>query len=692
MSTTNIPTSWQDALENHSISSVRAFEKQLRTSALRDKEKLRALVGSNYRELLATAEQIVELNVQTRDAEANISSLSEACKPPSYGRDQERFTHKTELACQLRLLDVLLRCASSAIKQRAVLLSSKIIVIARLLVKHVEDKHGLTRTIHWLQTRLKKIRLKSSHQIDGLLLRPSTPLSILVQSLGAHCLLTSTSSVDAMKHFQDLCLQRLASFEDISSNVSHLRQSCHYLIASVVAIKALSGRVVTDLLNELQRHPILQSSEILKTEPLQLDINQDFLPPDIVSFTPYFRRVAPSKAELQSNLQQWVEAATNHLVHRITSTLSDVKLVKTLRMRQEVLEILLPNCFSASLHMTVLNSIRGVFSKTIVGLIEQHVRELGALGQKLGELRQAEKDNSLWSSHLIQASTTKRTTTYLRGIHRLHLGVRSDLEKYFQYLRRWLQRFNASKEALQHLARVRWQDKLEEYDDDDEEIAREIVVALSKDDSQTYLGKLNSTLQLETENLIRKVGEQTARVVEDVDGDEKSNDSSRITLMLRAVREMHFLLKSLLPTGQFPELLESTTKLHVSLAQTVAREFSAITEKADGRVISTTVAEDLPSPLLISVLQNLCLVMLKHGGHDLWNAAAVRQVGKFIYKRAISADTKHFYIRNDFDEQYISIALGVRSPEQATTETEKGWRKANAYWSRTKALFGVLNI
>lgn len=38
-------TTWQQAFEEYRIPATRAIEKQLRASAARDKEKLRALVG-----------------------------------------------------------------------------------------------------------------------------------------------------------------------------------------------------------------------------------------------------------------------------------------------------------------------------------------------------------------------------------------------------------------------------------------------------------------------------------------------------------------------------------------------------------------------------------------------------------------------------------------------------------------------
>lgn len=692
MSAASIPSSWQNALENHSISSVKALEKQLRASALRDKEKLRDLVGSNYRELLATAEQIVELDVHTRDAEAKISSLSQACKPPSYQDNREILTSRTEAAGQLKLLEQSLRCASSAVNRRAVLQASKIFVIARLLLKHVEDKHGFTKAIRWLQAKLKTIRQQLTHQIDGLLLKPSTPLSILVQCISANCLLTSTSSTDAVRYFRTLRLKRLAEVADHANKTSDLRQSCYYLTTSITAIKALSGRVVIDLLNEMQQRPILESSELLEVEALQLDINQSFLPPDIVSFTPYFKRVTPSKAESKSDLQQWIEEATQHVIRRIVATLADANLVKALKVRQEVLEILLLSCFSTALHVTALSSIRGVLSKAIIELIGQHVRELEVFGQNLSNLCQAKEYDSLWSSHFLQASTTKNTVAHLRAAQRLHLGVQGDLEKYIWNLRRWSQKIQTSKEALQSLAKIRWQDKIEEYDDEDEETAQEITTALWKDDTHIYIEKLADILQQEAENLTRKIEEEVSQMAKDADEDDRTKDSGRIALMLRAIREIRSLLKSLLPTAQFPELLESTAKLHKLLAQVVTREFFTTMERSDLTAPSAFTAEGLPSPLAVSILQNLCSIMLKHGGHDLWTVAAVEQVGKTVHGRVTSADTRDFYIRNDFDDQYISIALGVRSAEQITTASEVGLRKANAYWSRTKALFGVLNV
>ena len=71
-------TDWTDAFQ-HPTPTVRQFERQLRSHASENRQKLRAIVGAGYRDLLGTADRIVAMDAQMRAVEARLGDAGRLC-------------------------------------------------------------------------------------------------------------------------------------------------------------------------------------------------------------------------------------------------------------------------------------------------------------------------------------------------------------------------------------------------------------------------------------------------------------------------------------------------------------------------------------------------------------------------------------------------------------------------------------
>lgn len=712
-----LPATWQEALESHSISNVKAFEKQLRASALRDKEKLRALVGSNYQELLSTAEQIVELDERTRRAENSISALGQACKIPNELDITSTLSKASVAASQIKLTDRLLRCASKATKERSVLLASRMITIARLLVKHLEQDYGSFKTGQWLTTRLKGGRQQLLNCIDAIFVRPTTSLSNLIQAAGAYCLTTSSSSTDAVRHFYSLRAQRLAQgpTEGEYSKPqlkSDLKQRCHYFIASVTAIKALTGRGVVDLLNSLQKHPILEDQDLLAIETLHLDSIKNLLPSDILSFTPYFKRSTSLPSELRASLQQWVNEVSKHLLKHIEITIQKSPLRSVIKTRQLVLDILLPSCFSTLSHGIITTSIRELFSARIVNLIQQQAQTLESLGANISSVLQSTQpsEQTIWQSDLPRKLTTQPPPSCLRDIRRSHLGISDNLTTYLDKLRTWLLTCRQTRQQIENLSKIRWQDKIEEYDEEDEEAAQELVSSLSKADPAKYLRIFNQAADEAADAYIANINTLASSLAQPTNTTQDKNNTddnttqpaksdstnsltpTQIPTLLRITRETTHILTSLLPNKPMQPLYTATITLHTSLARYTANTLFNTLNLPSHQFTPP----DLPSAVTTSLLKMLCTLMTTTGGIDIWTAAATAKLKREVLGRVMEGELKGRFVRSEFDEAYLRVALGEIVGGGVKGEREKEevtdvQRRANMYWSRTKVLFGGLN-
>lgn len=701
MDPTALPGSWQEALENHSVSNVKAFEKQLRASALRDREKLRALVGSNYRELLSTAEQIVELDEQNRQAETSISALGQACRIPDELNTVSAPSKTAISASHIRLTDRLLRCASRATKERSVLLASRLITIARLLVKHLEQDYGSSKTGQWLTIRLKNGRQQLLNCIDSMFVRPTTSLNQLVQAAGAFCLATSSSSADATRHFRTLRSQRLAQKPSEEGTTrtqlkSDLKQRCHYFIASVTATKTLTGRGVVDLLNSLQKHPILEDREVLTIETLQLDTVKNLLPADILTFTPYFKKSASLPSENRSSLQQWVDEASKHLSKYIAATVEKSSLKSVVRTRQFVLDILLPDCFSTLSHGVIATTIRQIFSDRIIKLIQQQTQTLESLGSEIQTVIESIKpsETSIWQSELPRKVTAQPPPSCLRDIRKSHLGISNDLTTYLDKLRKWLLTCQQTKQQIETLSKIRWQDKIEEYDEDDEEAAQDLIASLSKTDPAEYLRTFNEAAEKAADTFIGHIDTLASRLAQQPTENTDTASATQIATLLRITRETTHILHSLLPSKDLSPLRTATGTLHTSLAKhTTNTLFNRLAAQTTPQPESTFTPPDLPSPSTISLLKTLCTLMTEVGGIDIWTTSATVKLKNAVSERVLEENVKERYVRSEVDQAYLRVALGVS--EEAEHQTHKDvdvdvQRRAAMLWSRSRLLFGVL--
>jgi hypothetical protein len=67
---------WEEAFQ-HPIPATRQFEKTLRSHAEENRQKLRTIVGASYRDLLGTADRILEMDAQMRLVDVNLGLLGQ---------------------------------------------------------------------------------------------------------------------------------------------------------------------------------------------------------------------------------------------------------------------------------------------------------------------------------------------------------------------------------------------------------------------------------------------------------------------------------------------------------------------------------------------------------------------------------------------------------------------------------------
>ncbi|KAK2853228.1 hypothetical protein FQN49_005274, partial [Arthroderma sp. PD_2] len=300
--------SWEEAFQ-YPIPTVRRAEQELRRDAESNRDKLRSLVGVKYRELLGTAQTIVDMNTDIQKVESTLSSIGRRCNPriitkkTEYTNDSNGGTSKT--VSDERLLTAhlsLLRSCTNAVvkiirKRDSIVLAAKLLVIARLLLKALSQRENVPPYVDSLKKNLASLRATLLNRVKLRLAAVDATTGKLVEGLSAFCLATSSSSNDAIRHFCEV--RKNAIGQQIIQDSQHngilfalklylqtLRQTDHLLTGPLAVA-----------LEKLTTQPLLSDPGILRLGELNIDVLKPWILTDIQHFTPWIKYNEIPKSE-----------------------------------------------------------------------------------------------------------------------------------------------------------------------------------------------------------------------------------------------------------------------------------------------------------------------------------------------------------------------------------------------------------
>ncbi|KIV76902.1 hypothetical protein PV11_08752 [Exophiala sideris] len=681
-------STWQQAFQDYRIPTTRAIEKQLRAGVSRDKEKLRALVGGSYRELLATAEAIVVLQEKSKVTEDRLSSISHNCRPPQHDISAKSSAPDKAALAQLRLLQRCHTTSSTSLRDRNLMQCSKLVFLSRLLLKSLDNQESLSPSLEYLRNKFGVLRRQLLRQIDATLVSPISEVPNLLEALCSYCLVTSVSSEDALTHLRQLRLEKVRRQLDESAGRETICEGLKYQLVSLQTFKTLSGRPITEAMNNLQKKPILEDSAIRGLESLDLDRLRPLLPEEIRTFVPYFKKIVPSADEMRAKLEAWSQEACQLISTAVDDYLSKLDdITEVLGLRKDIYEILLPVYFSTPASNDINKQIRHSLNQRISQICQSQGTRLSQVTQSLIEIAAGQTSTkSLWDAEAVQTSLEKGASKVIARVKASHSGLNSKLSKASRTLNAWISALHATQNQIDDLPKVRWRDAIEEPDDEQEEESSDVIKMLCKDDPFFY----SKTLQDSLQGALADYDTSLASSASAISGE--SPDVSRAMNLLRSIRVSASALQQVFPEGgSVKGLQDIVPQLRQVLAEDVVRRLSESTER-DGTVRKWDKAqlpENMPSPKAFMTLRRLCNIMAEIGGMDIWCTPAVQLVKKEVAARIFMPEHTKDYMEHEFDETYLRIALD--HGDEGASETKRQSPAEFDYWTRTKLLFGVLS-
>lgn len=630
---------------------------------------------------------------------------------------------------------------------------AKILVVSRLLHKTLSQHQSSPPFLDDLRNQLASLRRTLLKRIDKRLASTNATEDVIIGSLAAYCLATSSSADDAIHHFQQVRLDVMVSQLDLSRET--IPKALQLFIHTLQTSKVLRSRQFSDVLSKLKARPILSDPEIRNLDGLEIEVLGRWAAPDVNNFTPWIKLSELSRAEGVESIKAWsLEAFERFAVGCQTSLAHSNDIPELLSLRADTLELWLSSWGSTITHRSVdvLERLRGIFNDHLKRVVAAQVQTFDEVAGQIASAISAWETTehvpigSLWDSDLITADFSNGAGAFKQTVADRLLGRDDDVSAVLMKYQSWLASIQEVNDSIDSLRRLRWTDILVGGEVEDEDI--DITPQLNEEDPRVLSEALYSAVR-EAFNSLQTSSSDAFKAFG------HSHPSQKATFLLRLIR----LVRRDIPTEFVAKDFTFSNDVVPQLQKLLAAEIVAQTgtlslvpsakshpettksKSVPGRSLweGDPAVPVQPSPGTFKFLRHLTSTM-DESGSDLWDPSTVRVLKETLQKqleigigstlqeienwsspattapnKSVSNDSEEnkddssnaevlrdWKVQLLFDTIYLANMLGdpsqlagvadrVQKSANPSVEAVKAVRKfAQEYWKRTELLFGLL--
>lgn len=643
----------------HPLPQVRLFHRGLTTELEEKNGRLRALVGGSYRQLLGTAEMILEMREEIGGVEERLGRVGRGCgrgvvagmasglgRLQGEGREGRRAEEmawvvrgKALEMCGL-VVGRLLRRGEG--RGKNLVTAAKVLVLSRLLAKSLSESPAAGEAdkdkelVEESKRKLGGLRRRLLRAIERTLGRSESGdgREDLVQALCAYSLATSSGARDVLRHFLHVRGEAITlAFEaedDVEPEVPGILRALELYTRTLLDVQALVPRRLTEALAALKTKPLLKDESIRELEGLRLDVSERWFGDQILFFTPYVRHDDLEVSQAVDTLRGWAKKASQVILEGFGKTLQRVNDFKTVvDLRTRCLEVWIKDGGKAKGFdpSVILNGLRNVINDRMVQLLESRVGRLHLVGTEiegtLGTWRPGTTDQnaSLWDEDMLEMEISNGASLFKQGVLARTHGRNDAVSRAVKGYQSWRHLVDEIVTVLDLLKKQRWDNDLEDIEDEASIESRNTL--LSKDDPQMLQDHFDTSLEKAYTNLHEKI----SALLETYKDREDSGPMS--IYILRVLRDIRSELPKNAALQSFG--LSLVPQLHRKLATIVSADaverfaVSLNRKSVPGRALWEGNPElpVQPSPAAFKFLRSLTMAMAQLGS-DLWSPVAVR--------------------------------------------------------------------
>lgn len=553
-------------------------------------------------------------------------------------------------------------------------------VISRLLHKTLSQDPNSPPFVDVLRSQLVSLRITILQRIDRKLGSVNSTAEDIIDCMSAFCLATSTSSLDVIRHFQDVIEKQMAQSDTSSGNIP---KALNLYIKTLQSTKILFSRRLSDALSKLQAQPLLTDADIRNLDALDINIFERWISGDVKNFTPWIKLDESSKTFAEQTIKNWSKRAFERWIHGSEKSLRDRNdFADLLSLRKKTLDIWLLAAPETVTHsfLSTLDGIRNVFNKQLTSILASQAVELSAVGREVKSTieqwssQDRIKSQFLWDSSLTNMDYSNGADVFKQAVVDTLLGQDEKTSRVLDTYRSWRATVESSSSLIEDLRHTSWEDNLV-YDDDDDEDLTNPVALLNEDDPRLLLQEQSSAVETAFGDL-----QDSFRAATELFG--SSDRSRKAAFLLRLIRDLRRespttilrVDKSDFADEVVPGLQEVLSTETVTLVS--PEKFLGSPKGAIGQLPGRTLWEgdpELPIQPLSSTFQFLrrLVEVMEEIGADLWSPFSVQVLKReinVIVSKCLTARLNHLKksaaVQDDAEDADLKENLETAEPDQ----------------------------
>ncbi|KAI1312137.1 hypothetical protein F5Y03DRAFT_265289 [Xylaria venustula] len=659
---TSTLTSSAQIFTTYTLPQIRAVHKTLHTQIDEKSARLRTQVGNSYRQLLGTADTIVQMRKDMLSAQEVLNHMGSQCGRSVVdnkitGLGQFRGNEDTQAALSQAARVKLLRACGLAVSRLLktgtgkeaegrrgdrLLLAAKVFVLSRLLVSSFsnlkETDEEVRSAVEAAKKSLDGLRRKLVRVIEKALQKVGEGAEIteILKALSAYSLSSSSGTRDVLRRFLSIRAEAITYEFDYEEHekergADNVLKGLELYTKTLVDVQALVPNKLPEALLELKTKPLLADEALRSLEGLRLDIFDTWCGDDIRYFTPFIRHDDLDGKQAKEMLTGWAKKGAETVLNGLSKTLehiSEFKAIVELRtstLQQWIRDGGKARGFDPSI---MLDGLRKAINNHLLQLIETKVAKLKLVGSEVASTLEAwqsgvtDRQHGLWDDEMLGLDFSIGAAQITHEVVSRVYGRNDAVARAVTGFESWHHIIDNVGELVEQLKRQRWDNDVDEIED--EEVIETRQDLLSKDDPQLLHTRLEKTLIKAFEDL----DEQITTIWH---GRKEGLDTGPVAAyILRILRDIRSRLPKLEAVQSFG--LDNVPSLHEKLATHVSvapvEEFAATTltqKRVAGRALweGEPALPTQPSPSTFKLLRNVT-VSMSDAGVDLWTPAAVK--------------------------------------------------------------------
>ncbi|KAI0013605.1 hypothetical protein F4779DRAFT_613335 [Xylariaceae sp. FL0662B] len=662
---TSTLTSSAQVFTSHSLPQIRALHKTLHVQIDEKSARLRTQVGNSYRELLGTADTIVQMRGDMQAAQDVLARMGGMCgraavgaKVAGLGEFRAREDAEARVVgrvARVRLLQACGLAVARLLKGGAegrgdrLVLAAKVLVLNRLLVSSFDNvgsvEEDIRSEVEAARKSLRSLRRRLLRAVERVLEKAgsSGDRDDILKALSAYSLASSSGARDVLRHFLHVRAEALAYEFDVEEHekerdTDNVLKGLDLYTSTLLDVQSLVPNRLSDALSRLKKRPLLEDESLQALEGLRLDVYEKWCGDEIQYFTPFIRHDDLDGKQAKETLTSWANKGGETLLKGLRKTLEHVSEFKAIvELRTHVLQHWIRDGgkargFDPSI---MLDGLRGAINDRLLYILETRVTKLKLVGSEVSATLEAwqtgttNRHRRLWDEDMLEMDISSSAAHVTHEIiSRLHGRNDAEARAVTSY-ESWCHLIDSVGDLTEQLKRQRWDNDVDEIEDED--VIEERQKLLSKDDPELLQKRLDATLETAFNDLDKHL---TTAWQTYMDSPDNGQFAAYILRILRDIRSRLPKLDSIKSFG-----LENVPSLHQKLAMHVSisplEEFAS-TDLTRRRVAGRALWEGepalpaQPSPGTFKLLRNL-ITSMGDAGLDLWTPTAVN-----LFKQAVS--------------------------------------------------------